>query len=67
MSPCCENCPMYVASGQFDTGECRRYPRYEVRKPQDWCGEHPQVLRLSFVIHPDEPVRQRTPPAPIGG
>ena len=42
----CETCRFFQPPDKrFDqTGECRRYPRFEERYPSDWCGEHKEIV-----------------------
>ena len=58
----CKSCDYFVDSGH-SIGTCRRYPQFQTRSPNEWCGEFspvpyaepvPEMLAL--------PVREMTEP-----
>ena len=58
----CKACDHFVDSGQA-IGTCRRFPLYQTRSPNEWCGEFspipysepvPEMLALPVVEFPKE-------------
>ena len=41
MPETCATCRFYFIEGEL-VQRCRRYPKYEYRTPDQWCGEHRQ-------------------------
>jgi hypothetical protein len=39
----CKGCDHFCNSGQA-IGTCRRYPTFQTRSPNEWCGEFTPVL-----------------------
>ena len=38
----CKSCDYFVDSGH-SIGTCRRYPQFQTRSPNEWCGEFSPV------------------------
>lgn len=38
----CKECKFYLDNNSI-LGLCRRYPTYQNRSPQEWCGEYKSV------------------------
>ena len=60
----CKACDHFVDSGQA-IGTCRRFPTFQTRSPNEWCGEFTPVAYADPV--PEMlalPVREMTEPKP---
>jgi len=60
----CKSCDYFVDSGH-SIGTCRRYPTFQTRSPNEWCGEFTPVPYAEPV--PDMlalPVREMTEDKP---
>lgn len=58
----CEGCKFFLENGVF--GICRRYPAYESRHANNWCGEHSPLPKLEKP--PVEPIKQEIEPKKRG-
>ena len=63
----CKACDYFVDSGH-SIGTCRRYPQFQTRSPQEWCGEFtpvpyaepvPEMLALPVLEMTEEPKVKR--------
>lgn len=64
----CKACDHFVDSGHT-IGTCRRYPQFQTRSPNEWCGEFtpapyaepvPEMLALPVVEMTEKPKRKYT-------
>lgn len=57
----CKSCLFYLDIGG-PIGVCRRYPQFQNRSPQEWCGEHSGMLVLPVKeMSEGEPKRRGRP------
>lgn len=45
----CDNCPYWsrrTADNGHQAGECKRNPIGVVKAPDEWCGEHPDLVKI---------------------
>ena len=68
MDKSCKTCDHFVDSGHT-IGTCRRYPQFQTRSPNEWCGEFtpapyaepvPEMLALPVVEMTEKPKRKYT-------
>jgi hypothetical protein len=62
MAEYCRECKFYLDNNSI-LGLCRRYPTYQNRSPQEWCGEYKGIA----VVPPEQsgdflPKRMGRPP-----
>lgn len=64
----CKSCDYFVDSGH-SIGTCRRYPQFQTRSPNEWCGEFspvpyaepvPEMLALPVREMEEKPKRKYT-------
>ena len=64
----CKACDHFVDSGHT-IGTCRRFPLFQTRSPNEWCGEFapiayaepvPEMLALPVVEMTEKPKRKYT-------
>jgi hypothetical protein len=64
----CKACDYFVDSGH-SIGTCRRYPQFQTRSPNEWCGEFspvpyaepvPEMLALPVREMEEKPKRKYT-------
>jgi hypothetical protein len=63
----CKACDYFVDSGH-SIGTCRRYPQFQTRSPNEWCGEFspvpyaepvPEMLALPVIDMPEEKPKRK--------
>jgi hypothetical protein len=63
----CKSCDYFVDSGH-SIGTCRRYPQFQTRSPNEWCGEFspvpyaepvPEMLALPVIDMPEEKPKRK--------